>query len=758
MIAAAPRPRRVREVERDGIVNIVRRGLETEMRSMAWRIVCVVVAAAIPAGSARSAGAEGLKAFHRSGQTFVTWKEDASIDGEVYHVLTSDAPIAAPGAKDAKVVARVPEGSGQFRLVRSKLRGLSGPEFRKRWPWLDGLWIEDVDKGGECLPAGTGLFVRTAKADGKIYLAVRTVHAGKTVATDVLSEPVAEKVAPPQAIHIAAAPKKGTVGGTYLLYMDFDEWNPDGVDDNWDGYAYPFNISCMTADVPKPLPVSVRLHAYTAWQDMDWPRNYPGKGSIRLAPLDQHCTWWYGFNDALPAKKPRGREPAPGKQVVNYTEKQALAIIEWLKRGPSNFPGRADPNQISVWGGSMGGSGANVFGMRYGKVFAASKGVVGYTSWGLEPRYSNWYENVQAKWGAYQDNPKTNEGPGVYDLLNMPKWFGADPRVETPFLDLANNITDSVIPFHSFADYVRALEKAKRPFVAAWGLGGHFGGARSASRMDYGLMRLDESLPALANASCRSRLVSGFRILGMSPRANWTGLTAKTLTIKAGTITDRIGVNEKGCFPKGMAGKVLILGPCVKTQTWWTIKSNTPTELTIAEGNLLEYQPKIPPYTLHVWKLKNNKPNPTEDELAKLRASCKKRFAICDGDPRGTINGHFAWSSSGQNFDPKRTADDIVDTPDRWAVCLRLVPSGVGGEWGQDTATVDVTPRRTQRFKPAAGEKVQWVNYDCSSPEQMKKVDAGEVVADRYGLVTVPKVVVGKAGWGHRLVLTRKGG
>ncbi len=720
---------------------------------MQKRIVISAALVILAAGAGEKSGsaqAAELKAFHRSGQTFVTWKEDAKLKGEWYHVLVGRKPLTAANLAAAKVVAKVPENSGQFRIMTSKSR--YGARFKKLWPWFEGLWIRSVDEGGKPLPKGTGLFVRTAKENGSIHLAVQTVHDGKVVASEIFGKPIEEKVAPPAAVKMAALAKDKLEGGAYLLYMDFDEWNPDRIDDNWEGYAYPFKVSCFKSALGKALPLSVRLHAYGAHQSMDYVEKYPSSTCVNLCPLDQHLTWWFGYNDALPARKEGGKAPAPGKPVVNYTERQVLAIINWLKRGPGNFKGRVDPQRVFIFGGSMGGSGINVFGMRNGDVFAAGGSTVGFTSWAVKPQLNTWYGDVSKKWGEYQDNPKTSEGPGVYDLLNMPKWFREHPEIETPFLLIGNHITDQIIPFQSFPDFLRALEESKRPYMAGWGLGGHFGGANFyAPPVDYRLMRLDESLPALANASCNNHLKSGFRIVTKT----WKKLTEKTLSIEAGSLTHRANCHENGSFPKGLAGKILILGSG-KPPTWWTIKSNTATELTIEEGNLLDYKPTISSYTLGRWKAKNKNPNPTEKDLEPLRARVKKKFAICDGDPRGQRNAFFAWSSSLQNFDPKRKEDDIVDEEREWAMCIRLTKHGHFGEWKKPTATADVTPRRCQKFKPQPGEKVRWENLDMGDPANPKKIAEGEVTAGKHGLVTVPKFVIGKKGWGNRLVLKRK--
>jgi hypothetical protein len=47
--------------------------------------------------------------------------------------------------------------------------------------------------------------------------------------------------------------------------------------------------------------------------------------------------------------------------------------------------------------------------------------------------------------------------------------------------------------------------------------------------------------------------------------------------------------------------------------------------------------------------------------------------------------------------------------------------------------TVDVTPRRLQKFKPKPGEKFKWTSSTGGS---------GTVTADKWGLVTVEKVKI----------------
>ena len=113
--------------------------------------------------------------------------------------------------------------------------------------------------------------------------------------------------------------------------------------------------------------------------------------------------------------------------------------------------------------------------------------------------------------------------------------------------------------------------------------------------------------------------------------------------------------------------------------------------------------------------------------------------------PEGQINVTLEWSARENDFAPGRIEDDILDEARQWAMNLRSTA-------GEQTA--DVTPRRCQRFRPEAGHNYRWENWSYADPQQPVRVSAGEVRADRYGLVTVPRVAIGAKGWGNRLTIT----
>jgi hypothetical protein len=108
-------------------------------------------------------------------------------------------------------------------------------------------------------------------------------------------------------------------------------------------------------------------------------------------------------------------------------------------------------------------------------------------------------------------------------------------------------------------------------------------------------------------------------------------------------------------------------------------------------------------------------------------------FTAATGDSVGTLNGYMDW-------DPA-----LVDSSLEWQVVLRT--RGLSTLWGQllapESLTVDVTPRRVQRFKPAPGLAVTWTATRLSDGA---KVQSGMVDVDPLGFVTLPAVRVYRTG------------
>jgi pimeloyl-ACP methyl ester carboxylesterase len=106
---------------------------------------------------------------------------------------------------------------------------------------------------------------------------------------------------------------------------------------------------------------------------------------------------------------------------------------------------------------------------------------------------------------------------------------------------------------------------------------------------------------------------------------------------------------------------------------------------------------------------------------------------VASGDTLGTINGTMDW-------DPA-----VSDSAARWAVTLktRTIPTLWGTRPAPESLTVDVTPRRVQRFTAAPGTSVTWSAVRISDNATVQQ---GSVTVDPDGLVTVPQVRTYRTG------------
>jgi hypothetical protein len=94
-----------------------------------------------------------------------------------------------------------------------------------------------------------------------------------------------------------------------------------------------------------------------------------------------------------------------------------------------------------------------------------------------------------------------------------------------------------------------------------------------------------------------------------------------------------------------------------------------------------------------------------------------------DGDSVGQVNLYLYWLT-----------EDIVDGSDRWEITAGLIEKAPKDECG-----VDITPRRLQDFKARPGQRFKWTNTSGANV-----IQSGQVTADKWGLVTLPKVIVTK--------------
>ena len=108
--------------------------------------------------------------------------------------------------------------------------------------------------------------------------------------------------------------------------------------------------------------------------------------------------------------------------------------------------------------------------------------------------------------------------------------------------------------------------------------------------------------------------------------------------------------------------------------------------------------------------------------------NCSLDHSPGDGDHADAQRG------GGINIHQRWVPETLVDERDRWEITVFIQP-----DCPRDSLTTDLTPRRCQQFRAKADERFAWQHLDGD-----RVLQAGEVTADRWGLVTLPQVRIGK--------------
>jgi hypothetical protein len=440
-----------------------------------------------------------VTAFHRSGQTFLTWRETTTEDR--YHVYRHTRPITAANLRSAQ------------RLT-------------SKWGPLDSNTSVNVH-GGDYVPShfvindladplsdDTGLFVYTTQPGDSTsaYYAVASVRNGRERSLLSMANPVSERVA--IAEDVLTVKTNGGSGRVYTQFMDYLNWNP-----TLNGYAYNYAVALpVNYSKKKKYPLMVELHAYYE-QHKFAPQAQYGWQVIQLFPSDPgpvvnaRHSWWYGYSNShdyrLADAKPRSGS------IENFTEQRVLRAIDQLKNTVS-----VDPNRIYGSGNSMGASGLLAMAIRYGTVFTGVYANQPMTNYAASQRFSD--EFVQL-WGAKSRNlPVTNRGPhtdsirevriGVWDWMNHQQQLVDRRGSEMGFLMTLHGKQDDVIEWQTQGrPFVRALTDAVTGFTAIYDEVGHsWVGFASAIESLFGFgyeadfpykYPLNMSYPAISNAS-----------------------------------------------------------------------------------------------------------------------------------------------------------------------------------------------------------------------------------------------------------------
>ena len=377
--------------------------------------------------------ATGLRAFHRAGQTFITWHDPQASFGDKpatwgelrqclqdneaqrqvrYRLYRHTRPIDAGSVKDALLLAEVEPLSG-FNINSWSLERLVNQivfsngdqgELMTYGPFEN--WNRDSPQGatlviprlavedGKALPPGTGLYVRSARSAEKACYALTALVGGvenlsQFSAANSIAEPVAEAPATWRPVEQPAPDRFGfDFRGQRHFYVTWTDppLSPRPMYFNWS--------VLVPRDCTKPVPVELYFHAPGHSHALP-PVKFLDH-SIQICPHDFPFSGWYGYNDAAETLK------APAAGVVRpYTIRRIDAFLKWAE---GRFP--VDRSRVVA----VGGDGAALVATYRPALFAYAL-ITGFEAQQLDPKAA---ARFAAAWGPPSPQIKDESGRGQW--------------------------------------------------------------------------------------------------------------------------------------------------------------------------------------------------------------------------------------------------------------------------------------------------------------------------------------------------------
>ncbi|HET6426936.1 MAG TPA: hypothetical protein VFJ30_00890, partial [Phycisphaerae bacterium] len=251
----------------------------------------------------------------------------------------------------------------------------------------------------------------------------------------------------------------------------------------------------------EPAPVGLHLHCWGGSLNggYGWWHN-AHRGAVLIASNQIPYDWWTGYHERNGTSKTFG-----DGYVRPFSMNRTFAFLDWAAKQYAEAPDairkhwrKLDLTRVFTAGISMGGSGAPMFGLRFGDRIAWSLGWVGVHIPAESPTFTNSYRNSYGP-----ADPKITLADGAtspWDYFSDVWWMQHNVKAETGFIMGSNGKSDGGIGWPQAVKFARALQETRRPHIFNWGPGGH--GTRTLIGANFDLdVRTDQTLPAFANCS-----------------------------------------------------------------------------------------------------------------------------------------------------------------------------------------------------------------------------------------------------------------
>lgn len=273
----------------------------------------------------------------------------------------------------------------------------------------------------------------------------------------------------------------------------------------WNRPSTPFNyrVGVPTgAEAVATPPLTVDLHAWNEHFDIwsSWP-HYQDGALLLTANLNVYNAYsaFHEHLGTLQSWRTGTAQP--------YFEARLLSFMyDFLV--PTHH---VDQEQITLFGESMGGAGAHLWGMRSGHLFRQIIGRVGHHQPAKDVKWTWQFEQKGGygplAWQTLYSNPQlarfgyptisADDRYSVWDYFDNADWLRRNPTVETPFISHSNATNDPAISWAQAWQVTKVMHETKRPMNYLWGQGYH---SQPVEVIDLPL-RLHQSLPAFTDFS-----------------------------------------------------------------------------------------------------------------------------------------------------------------------------------------------------------------------------------------------------------------
>jgi hypothetical protein len=403
-----------------------------------------------------AAGVVGeIRAEHRAGQTFVTWRE-LSGSGKRYRVYRAARPLAS--ALDLAAADYL--GEVDDKSSRNQGRSLAtGSEHN---------WI--LADGAAPLASDQGLFVHTVEGPPVgLRARARTLEPERAFyAVTVVTNGVEERALTPGSNTTVAgafewpAPPRPVLQSTSDGFL-WGHWVGDRDTpfqpalSPWPSRGYNFLLSPGSA--PGRHGLALALHAAGQTYADAWPQRFEVPNDVdllKVSDLVPYTSWtfWFGAHEALPAA------PGPNAEVWNFTQ---LRILHTLDLAAELRGDGYDPERVYVMGGSMGAIGGMYLVQEAPERFAAAllrNGLYDLTA--TDYRNPGAFERV---FGSLARPLVTRDGLSILDRTNASFMAAREPARDWPLIRTLNGRNDETVGWMSAVGLMHGLAAAGRPAV-----------------------------------------------------------------------------------------------------------------------------------------------------------------------------------------------------------------------------------------------------------------------------------------------------